>query len=514
MISLNGLQTVQLMKTLLLSLSLFIITATYGQNKADSLRYGIEIGAIGSTTQQATFWSRTNQFGEVPLESNVVTFRGDVQKEYGLNDFKNKNFSYGFGVRGVANIGRINQVLLSEVYGKLRFKALELSAGRRKNIFGLLEDNTVGIGNYIWAGNALPIPKVELALPNYTPVVKNGFIAVKGNYAHGWFGSADSVKNYFLHEKSLYVRFGKPRWNLKLHGGFNHQVQWGGSPTVPFLQGGTNNFITTFANDLDAYLNVVAGRALTDDGNFTTTGNISGEGGNRAGNHLGTLDLAVEYNSKSYDLLLYRQSIYEDGSLAALSNVYDGLTGLIITRKNTSTGLKKITLEYLNTTNQGGSLSSLSNNIPELRGRDNYFNNATYEDSWTYKGFTLGTPFLMPINATPNLGLSSDTLQTINSRYILNNRVHALVLGTQINLKKVESLTKVSFSRNLGNYTFPIDINQFSIQEQLSFMLKENQVNLGVSYDNLGILNQNWGFSLVIRREFGVSNKRKDEILN
>jgi hypothetical protein len=169
---------------------------------------------------------------------------------------------------------------------------------------------------------------------------------------------------------------------------------------------------------LDAYFNIISGRALTDDGNFTTTGNISGEGGNRAGNHLGTIDLAIEFNGEKSDLLLYKQSIYEDGSLATLSNIQDGLVGLKLIRKHVESGIKQISVEYLNTTNQGGRLSSLSNNIPELRGQDNYFNNGTYEDSWTYKGFTLGVPFLIPINATPNLGLSADTLKTINSSYI------------------------------------------------------------------------------------------------
>jgi hypothetical protein len=400
---------------------MFTFHVSYSQNENSGIIYGLEAGTFLSTARQSPFWLRTNKFGEVPLESNILAIRGDVQKEYSSNDFKNaklKNLAYGFGVGGVANIGKVNQFTFSELYGKLKYKSLEFFAGLRREVFGLMDDNTVGLGNYTWSGNALPIPKVQISLPNYTPILKNGFVAIKGNYAHGWFGSADSVKNYYLHEKSLYFRFGKPRWNVKFHGGFNHQAQWGGKPTVPFLQGGTNNFIDSFASDLDAYFNIISGRALTDDGNFTTTGNISGEGGNRAGNHLGTIDLAIEFNGEKSDLLLYKQSIYEDGSLATLSNIQDGLVGLKLIRKHVESGIKQISVEYLNTTNQGGRLSSLSNNIPELRGRDNYFNNGTYEDSWTYKGFTLGVPFLMPINATPNLGLSADTLKTINSSYI------------------------------------------------------------------------------------------------
>jgi hypothetical protein len=396
--------------------------------------------------------------------------------------------------------------MFSEFYGKIKYKALELDAGRRREVMGLLNDNTVGVGNFIWSGNALPIPKVQISIRKYTPLIKNGFVAVKGNYAHGWFGSADSVQNYLLHEKSLYFRLGKPRWNLKIHAGFNHQVQWGGKPSVPFIQGGTNNFIDKFAGDWDAYYNVVAGRTLTDDGNFTTTGNISGEGGNRAGNHLGTIDFAIEYDTKKNNFMLYKQSVYEDGSLAALSNVVDGLYGLIVSNKGKS-ALHKISISYLHTANQGGGLGEST--IPELRGRDNYFNNGTYEDSWTYKGLTLGVPLLMPINSTPNLGLSTDTLGTINSRYILNNRVQAIVLGVHAQFKKVKSITKASLSRNLGNYYIsPISIDQFSIQQNISFPIGKNQIDLGIAYDNLGILNQNLGFSLLVRRAFGSTNFR------
>jgi hypothetical protein len=491
---------------------MFAFHISFSQNENNHIIYGLEAGTFLSTTEQSPFWLRTNKFGEVPLESNIFALRGDVQKGYSSNDFKNtklKNFAYGFGVRGIANIGKANQFTFSELYGKLKYKSLEFYAGRRREIFGLMNDNTVGLGNYSWSGNALPIPKIQISLPNYTPLLKNGFVAIKGNYAHGWFGSADSVKNYYLHEKSLYLRFEKPHWNVKFHGGFNHQTQWGGKPTVPFLQGGTNNLIDSFASNLDAYLSIITSRALTDDGNFTTTGNISGEKGDRVGNHLGTIDLAIEYASKNNNFMLYKQSIYEDGSLAALSNVFDGLYGLIISNKLPESNLQTISIEYLNTTNQGGRLSSLNNTIPELRGRDNYFNDGIYEDSWTYKGLTLGIPLLMPVNATPNLGLSPDTLNNINSRYILNNRVQAIVVGIHTKVQKVEAVTKCSFSRNLGNYNLPIDINQFSIQEQLSFPFKQNQVNISIAYDNAGILNQNWGLSLLIRREFGSEDQRK-----
>ena len=36
----------------------------------------------------------------------------------------------------------------------------------------------------------------------------------------------------YLHQKSLYGRFGKPEWKWKLYGGFNHQVFWGNEKDI------------------------------------------------------------------------------------------------------------------------------------------------------------------------------------------------------------------------------------------------------------------------------------------
>lgn len=487
-----------------------------GQKKPEKLKYSFEIGVLGATSSTNPFWIRSNEYGEIPLESQVLTLRAEARKEYSgeVRDSKNKRkLLLGYGARAVVNVGKSNQVLFSELYGKAKYGAFEFSAGRRKEIVGLV-DSTLSMGSYVWSGNALPMPKIQISVVNYTPLLKNGLIAVKGNFAHGWFGSGDSTKNYFLHQKSLYVRVGKPAWRFKFYGGINHQVQWGGTPTVPFLQGGTNTFITKYGSGLDAFLYVATGIPLQSLGYYRGTNTASGEGGNRLGNHVGSVDLALEYDNKVIKWLLYRQSIYEDGSLFILSNISDGLTGLSIDFKGKQQGVQKVVLEYLDTSNQGGPQQSGNQTafIPELRGADDYFNNSTYEEGWTYRNQTIGTPFIMPLSASTGLSLGDfiggfKPRGAVNPNLIINNRVKVWALGIQSKIKKVNLLTRVSYSENLGKYyldtrelLMPVSIKQISVQQQVAFPFKKYNISAILAYDNAGVLKNNLGISLLVKR--------------
>lgn len=480
--------------------------------------YSLEAGAFVSSGKSNPFWLRSNQYGEVPIENQVFSLRATATKDFDTQkrDSQNrKKLLYAYGARAVINVGRANQFLFSELYGKVRYGAFEFQVGRQKEIFGLV-DSTLSIGSFVWSGNALPVPKIQISVPNYTPILKNGLIAVKGNFAHGWFGSGDSTLHYFLHQKSIYFRVGKPNWRFKFHGGMNHQVQWGGKPTVPFLQGGTNAFITKYGSGLDAFVHVATGISLNE-GYYKDNDGISGEGGNRLGNHLGTIDLALEYENNKTKWMLYRQSIYEDGSLFLLSNISDGLLGLSIQRKGVKNGLKKITFEYLNTSNQGGSFQSgnaVANVINELRGADNYFNNSTYDDGWTYRRQTIGTPFLMPLNASTGI-IASDIIGNftprypINPYYILNNRVKVGAVSIESRVKALHLLTRFSYSQNMGIYYLytrtllsPVSINQVSFQQQCTFPYKQYQIGATLAYDSQGVLEENWGLNLLVKRKF------------
>jgi hypothetical protein len=457
----------------------------------------LEAGTFLSSDKTNPFWVRSNQFGEIPLKSPGFTIRAQAAKNYVSP--KNKKFSYGYGARAVLNVGTTTELIMAELYGKVKYGAIEFYAGRRRETFGLVD--SLSMGSYIWSGNALPMPKVQISIPNYTPILKNGFIAIKGNYAHGWIGTDDSIKNYFLHQKSLYVRLGKPGWRFKVHGGFNHQVQWGGTLLYPRIDRGVR--VTKYGTDLQTYGYVVSAKSLYSDSGggdslVVVNGQASAEGGNRVGNHLGTFDLGIEYEDQRSRWFFYRQSIYEAGALFYLNNIADGLNGVSFSRKNAKQGILKVVVEYLHTSSQGGEYPAGRVFLQQLRGQEDYFNNGRYLDGWVYKRQTIGTPFLMPLTYTTGL---SQTLIT-NPNRIVNNRVNAFSISIKSRIKRIDLLTRLSVSENLGSYDIPLNVSQTSVQQQVIFPVKAYTVTLNVGYDTGGVLKQNIGAGLFVKRYF------------
>ncbi|GAB3693359.1 capsule assembly Wzi family protein [Spirosoma flavus] len=483
-----------------LILCILCLTATSAQTTSKKIKYEVEAGTYLSSTSTNPFWIRSNQFGEIPLESQGFTLRAQVKKEYEpyLSPKKGKGkFSYGYGARAVLNAGRINQVLLSELYGKVRYGAVELSAGRRRKIIGLV-DSTLSSGSYIWSGNALPMPSVEISIPNYTPIFKNGLVAVKGNYLHGWFGRNDSLDNSYLHQKSLYIRLGKPSWRFKIYGGFNHQVQWGGTLLYNRFDNGVK--ITRYGTDWETYQYVVTGKSLYElDTLVVQNGAASAEGGNRVGNHLGSLDLGLEYETENSRWLFYRQSFYEAGALFYLNNVADGLNGISFVRKNAQFGILRVVFEYLQTSSQGGPVASGRTTISQLRGAEDYFNNGRYIDGWVYKGQTIGTPYIMPLRYTSGLPQNLDR----NPNRIVNNRVEVYTLGIMSRIGNVDLLTRFTSSQNFGNYYYPaFSISQKSFQQQFIIPLNKYTFTVNLAYDSEGVLQENYGLNFLVKRTF------------
>ncbi|AFK03213.1 hypothetical protein Emtol_2074 [Emticicia oligotrophica DSM 17448] len=477
---------------------------SFAQNFFSRNKYHLEVGTYLSTSGTTPFWLRSKQYGIVPFESNFFTVRSSTHKEYDsttiLKKNKLKKFDYGYGLGAVINAGKKSNFLLQEAYLKVRFGAFEFYAGRRKELVGLA-DTMLSSGPYVWSGNALPIPKIQISIPNYTSIVGHGLISIKGSFAHGWFGNQGETNDFFLHQKTLYGRIGKPNWRIKLYGGFNHQVQWGGKPNKPYIEPQTEKLITSYGNDFNTYLNVITGISLNNEGGTDIKGVPINDAWNRTGNHLGSIDIGMEIELPQSTIFIYRQSIYDDGSLYYLSNINDGILGLSIKTKN-KTGLIGLNIEYLNTTNQGGDLSSEST-IPELRGRDNYFNNTLY--NWTYKNNTIGTPFMLPFYTIPvnNFANYSDLTKFYLPSFILNNKVRGVITGVKYNISRYSLTTKASFTKNYGIFGTPLlKTKQFSILQSSQFMYQKYFFTFNISYDSNTVLNGSLGTQLSLSRFF------------
>lgn len=437
-------------------LPLLIVNAAQAQT-ARTNQYHLETGTLLST-DQTPFWLRANQYGIVPLKGPMVRLQGGLRSNYRPADSTGHRpkWDWGYAVDAVANVGATNQIILPEAHVKGRLGAFELYVGRKREIVGLV-DTLLTSGAYAWSGNALPIPKIQIGLFQYTPIpFTKGVISVLGAYSHGWFENSDRlVKGSYLHQKYLYGRIGKPSWRFHLYGGFNHEVIWAGQAEPGVL----SDLIAVNGKLPSAfryYFPMVLGLRGQGDRNDP---NVTSLEDNRIGNHLGSLDVGADVNLRNWSLFAYRQFLYDDGSLFYGTNLADGLNGLRLKNRRLPAGepffLQQLTVEYLYTESQGGSDFVVDD--PELRGKDNYFNQAQFLDGWTYYRRTIGTPFITPDGeARPSLPRGPG---------VVNNRVSAIHVGASALFSgTIQVTTRLSLSRNLGLYDtpYPNGLTQFS----------------------------------------------------
>lgn len=412
-----------------------------------------ELGGWAATAQPMPFWLRANQYGIVPDATPAVTLRLGIRKDYQTPDTLTKRshrFGWSFGLNPLVNAGRRTQVLLPEAYVAIKFGAIELSVGRRRQLTGL-GDSTLSSGFMIGSGNALPIPKLQLATRGYVPIgFLKKWVAINAGYAHGWF-NVPYIQGSYLHQKYLYWRFGKPSSTVKVHVGINHQAQWGGR--ADYLLADPNIAVNgKLPASLKYYPYVVF---AINPGEWANDDYTSFDGAYRIGNHVGSIDGAIEIQNSSGNWLLYHQHVYEDVSGLLFINAPDGLTGLRWKRNEPlSTGIQHVVVEYLGTLNQSGSTFDLTS---AYQGNDNYFNHGQYREGWSYLGRSIGTPFIAPGNELKTSATGGE--------FFPNNRVQAWYVGATGNWRnRLTWTTRLAYSRNHGTYAnpYPSPVGQFS----------------------------------------------------
>ena len=455
------------------------------------------------------FWLRANQSGIVPLAGSTGRLRVGVAGDYhptsradSLTAPRKVDWGYGLELVGNAGPNQANQLIIPEAYLKVRWGQIELYAGRRRGIAGLV-DTLLTSGSYAWSGNALPIPKIQLGTIGYVPIgFTKGFLAINAFYNHGWFPDG-FVQNSYLHQKAIYLRLGKPGARVKLYAGGNQEVQWGGfAPSLVGVPGFSDEMDGRFASNLDAYFRVVTATSGT--GYFPAQGVISIDQGNRIGNHLGSFDGGIELTMNSVQVFAYRQNLYETGALFYLTNIADGLHGLRIQRTrpgHRAFSVDRFLVEFFYSKSQGGPEFVIDD--PQRRGRNNYFNHSQYQDGWIYKGRTIGTPFLTPqTEIQPGLPQGSP---------IINNRVALWHTGLSGQLtRRVYWLTKLSYSQNYGTYNFPFPAGTHQLSALLALnaplqlpALGNCQFNSSVALDTGKLLPNTVGCYIGLRKVIG-----------
>jgi Capsule assembly protein Wzi len=457
---------------------------------------GLSTEGIVTTPDHVPFWLRSDQYGSVPLAGGSASLIANLGKSY--DSSKQRLFDWGFALEARANFGNDIRAAFIEAYVKARFSIFEFRAGRDRNFMGLV-DSTLSSGAFSVSGNALGIPKLEGAIRDWYILPFAGHLfSIKGNFAVGRIGDVpiNEVEPPFhaltyFHQASLYARLGKPDWRLKLDAGINHQVYWGsegeihlGGVTLPSWQ---------------VFEYVVIGKTYE---------------GSKIGNHLGSVDFAAEYEFDNFRLMLYRQFFFDEGALAHLANLADGMNGISLTNKRpleNGFSWHKLVVEWFYSMNQAG--YPWSKKTPS--GDENYYNNYQYLQGWSYLGQAVGNPFITPYPTTRK-GFPS-----YPGDYFNNNRVCAFYGALEGGLAGFTFTTRLSYSLNYGTFAtspwgystggrfappkygiFP-EQNQFSAYLKISKFINHN-TELGItgSLDNGGLFYNSAAFVLHARRTF------------
>lgn len=394
----------------------------------------VSLQGIATTDGQVPFWMHANQYGSIPLKGVSSSLLARYSRDYVSS---RSVVDWGFGVEGRLNIGKQSSFQLIQGFVKGKLSIFQLKVGRSKDMIGLV-DSSLSTGSFALAGNALGIPKVELSVPDYWALpLTNGILSFKGNFVHGWMGNTRlltraskvaSVNSYF-HQKSLYGRLGKDTWKVRLYAGFNHQVMWGGERQI---SGKAYKL-----SDVQTFFYVLTGKAY----------GASRVPTSKIGNHIGSLDQAIEVDFKKIKVLAYHQFLYDVGGLYHLNNVKDGLWGLSLSNKQlgegiSSLGWRKLLIEIWNSTSQGGEADAKI--TPS--GDENYYNNYIYADGWSYKGENLGNPLFT------NRKYARTDLPARRTEYIINNRLVAFHFGLEGFIGEWNGKALLTFSRNIGTW--------------------------------------------------------------
>ena len=430
------------------------------------------------------FWLRSNSNGSIPLDNFSIGLTSSLHKNYRRNA---GNFDWGGGLEARINAGKELNTRLIEGYVKISFSYFEIKAGRSKEIAGLC-DSSLSSGSFSISGNAPGIPKIQIGINEFAPLPVFGkLVAFKFNYSHGWIGETlirldedKGKKETWFHQKSLYLRFGKPDARMKIYSGFNHQVFWGNEKKIFGSDYTLSDFQTLFY--------VLTGKEYS-------TAIIEPSS---VGNHLGSLDMGFEYEFENVKLFLYRQHFFDYIALANLANLRDGLNGLsIINKQGTSNILKirKILIEFLYSKDQGKNFYSSGPTYYI----ENYYNNYIYTYGWSYKDFGLGSPFLTPNNVLRE-GLSTQKFD-----HFVNTRVMAFHLGVEGSIAKWGYRAKASVSKNYGSYLtrFSSPVNQFSAYLEGSRKLG-NGMSIGfiTAFDKGDLYYDSFGLQLKLSKFF------------
>lgn len=298
-----------------------------------------------------------------------------------------------------------SRLWLQQLYIEGKYRGVFMQIGQKYIDPGVV-NRDLSSGDLVMSGNARPPLGVRAGFINFQNVpFTHGWLQIRGEVGyyryisekwlenHYYYYNSFITTNSWLNYKNIYLR-SNPSKPLVVTIGAQAACQFAGT-TSQYLGGQLIDLVKMKANAKAFWHALIPGSG----------GETKGDKTFFEGNHLGSLDIAIDYRFKNGDVLRgYYQSPWEDGSGLAKRNGFDGLWGLEYRRSGHGI-VTGVVLEYLGLMNQSGPIHFSytdfvdedhpqgSDIVHKATGSDDYYNNYCY-NGYQNQGMSIGSPMV------------------------------------------------------------------------------------------------------------------------
>jgi len=472
-----------------LLLLLLLLSGYFSVTQGQDLDTTIDVIGVGSSSGQTPFWIQSNRFGRYASDGSHAFTRLQLHGSSDSDNFGPLELRYGADL--IARPGSQSTLAFNQAYLKIRAYAFELSGGRFHSR-NPIHDKTLSMGSLGVSGNAVPVPKIQFGIPEWTGVpFTNDYVQVRAHVAHGWLEKDRYTKSPLYHEKVGHLRFGGD-FPLNVYGGLAHYAMWGGydNPAYGELPADFTDFFRVFIG--------IGGDEQAPEV----------EADYLLGDHLGAWDFGFFLDLNSVSVNVYRQLPLETKDNLKLKSLQDALNGLSVRfDESLNLPIDGLTYEFLYTKWQDGPRTeniledgTRCSEFPErcrdpFQGNENYYNHSIYRVGWATHGRTIGNP----------LFLTSSVPVSQLGNGIINNRIVAHHIGVEATLFDLNIIGKLTVSRNYGirENPFPEPADQISagllMQRNVSLFNRPVTLLADVALDSGDLVGNQFGASLGLR---------------
>lgn len=151
-------------RTYLIIFLSFVASKIFAQDS--TLKYNASIMLSGASAA-TPFWIQANQNGTIPNSGNFGTGQFGVYKIYNPNNPRILQWSAGAEL--IASYGTSTKLFASDLYVASKIGHFEILAGQKKHMTGLA-DTLLTSGSLSVSGNSRPIPRLQIAMPEFYPL--------------------------------------------------------------------------------------------------------------------------------------------------------------------------------------------------------------------------------------------------------------------------------------------------------------------------------------------------------